>query len=212
LTTVLSAQVSSLLCPSENLKNPSFGPGTRKNYVANVGGPAMISAWSGIFVALKDDGSGFAGVYVNGNSGRPVDLSGITDGTSNTAMLSETLIGSGPAANLVTIGSTRRRSTYLFPTTINAPNDMGLNGNAQAQALIAQCRSLPGTTPAYGTLVPPNGNIWLSGNPGSCMMWTLTTTSTRRTAPVVTTPTMPTPVGMARFKMPSRPAAITPAG
>ncbi|WP_165227970.1 DUF1559 domain-containing protein [Aquisphaera insulae] len=171
-TTVLRAQVASLLCPSENMKQTAQGPGTRKNYMANVGGPAMISAWNGTFVALKDDENGYAGVYVNFNSGRPVDLASIIDGTSNTALISESLIGSGLPANQVTIGSTKRKSTYLFPTTINAPPDQGgAAGIASATALVTQCKGLPGNTPGYGTLVPPNGNIWLAGNPGSCMLW-----------------------------------------
>jgi prepilin-type N-terminal cleavage/methylation domain-containing protein/prepilin-type processing-associated H-X9-DG protein len=171
-TTVLAAQVASLLCPSENLSQTTIGPGTRKSYVANVGGPAMIAAWTGIFVALKDDDHSFAGVYSNGNSGRTVNLASVIDGTSNTAMLSETLIGSGPGAGSVTLGSTKRRTTYLFPTTVNAPPDQGgAAGIASANALVSQCKGLPGSTKAFGTLSPPNGNVWIAGNPGSCMMW-----------------------------------------
>jgi len=33
------------------------------------------------------------------------------------------------------------------------------------------CRGLPGSTTGFGGLTPPNGNIWIAGNPGSCMMW-----------------------------------------
>jgi hypothetical protein len=120
---------------------------------------------------LKDDDHSFAGVYSNGNSGRPVNLASVTDGTSNTAMLSETLIGSGPAANQVTLGGTKRRTTYLFPTSVNAPPDQGVNGAKSAMDLVAQCKSLPGSTQAFGSLAPPNGNVWIAGNPGSCMLW-----------------------------------------
>jgi prepilin-type processing-associated H-X9-DG protein len=38
-------------------------------------------------------------------------------------------------------------------------------------AFVAACKGLPGATPAYGVLVPPNGNIWIAGNPGSCQLW-----------------------------------------
>ena len=38
-------------------------------------------------------------------------------------------------------------------------------------AFVQSCQGIPGSTPAFGTLPPPNGNIWIGGNPGSCMMW-----------------------------------------
>ncbi len=75
-------------------KSTSIGPGTRKNYVANVGGPANFYAWSGVLVPLKDNPpSSYAGVYWNINSGSTFGIESITDGSSNTAMYSETLLG-----------------------------------------------------------------------------------------------------------------------
>jgi prepilin-type N-terminal cleavage/methylation domain-containing protein/prepilin-type processing-associated H-X9-DG protein len=169
-TTVLAQQVATLLCPSENIDNPSFGPGTRKNYCANVGGPASLMAWSGMFVPLQDDANGFCGVYVNRNARRPVTLQSVRDGTSSTALFSEFLIGAGPAAP-VPLGGTDRRGTYEFPVNMAVPLDQGGAGAATATQFVAACKALPGTTMAKGTLSPPNGNIWLAGNPGSCMMW-----------------------------------------
>ena len=186
-TTALSQQVSSLLCPSENVMTPSFGPGTRKNYMANIGGPANIMAWSGIFVALRDDPNYpqqyWSGVYTNGNSMRTFGLESVTDGTSHTAMFSESLIGSGPPANGMMLMSTPRRGTYLWdppyvPTPALGPNpapyqylDAGVVGTVSAQLFVAACKSVPGTQLAFGTLAPPNGNIWMAGNPGSCLLW-----------------------------------------
>ena len=43
-----------------------------------------------------------------------------------------------------------------------------------AQAFVQSCLGIPGTTTAFGTgggLAPPNGCVWIGGNPGSCMMW-----------------------------------------
>ncbi|MGC8641508.1 MAG: DUF1559 domain-containing protein, partial [Isosphaeraceae bacterium] len=176
-TTVLAAQVASLLCPSENVKTTSFGPGTRKSYVANVGGPAVIMSWTGIFVALRDDPNSpqqyWCGVYGNSNSRVTFGIESVTDGTSNTAMFSETLIGSGPAANMVTLASTTRRGTYEWQ--VNPPGggalDMGPAGGVYAQAMVMACRAVPGSQTAFGGLAPPNGNIWIAGNPGSCMLW-----------------------------------------
>jgi len=174
-TTVLAQQVASLLCPSENQKTTTIGPGTRKSYMANIGGPGCIMAWSGIFIPLKDspNGTDWAGCYVNGNSGRTFGFEGVTDGSSNTAMFSESLIGSGPSAGPnVTLNSTKRRGTYEWEVPgIQTPLDSGANGVAIATQFTAACKSLPGNTPSFGTLSPPNGNVWIAGNPGSCLMW-----------------------------------------
>jgi len=178
-TTVLASQVGSLLCPSENLKTPNIGPGTRKNYTANVGGPSCFMAWSGMFtVSGPDRGSAnppsWAGVYTNSNSGC-FGVESVIDGTSNTAMLSETLLGSGPPPKLITLGTTKRATTYLFPSGLNIGMDQGPAGGTAALQFYSTCKGLPGSTTGYFTggngLAPPNGNVWLAGNPGSCMLW-----------------------------------------
>ena len=65
--------------------------------MANFGGPANFMAWSGVLVPLKDNPPlSYAGVYSNSNSGTTFGIEAITDGSSNTAMFSETLLGSGP--------------------------------------------------------------------------------------------------------------------
>jgi prepilin-type N-terminal cleavage/methylation domain-containing protein/prepilin-type processing-associated H-X9-DG protein len=173
-TTVLAQQVASLLCPSEDQSRPAFGPGSRKSYHANVGGPACIQAWTGMFTALPQDQFGFTGVYTNGNCGT-VDFASITDGSSNTAMLSETHIGSGVAASQVTLtGAKGRGDTYMWrPTSgqTTTPLDQGPAGVQIALNFVQTCQGIPGSTPAFGVLLPPNGDIWIAGNPGSCMMW-----------------------------------------
>ncbi len=40
-----------------------------------------------------------------------------------------------------------------------------------AQAFVQSCQAIPGNVAAFGTLSPPNGDVWIGGNPGSCMMW-----------------------------------------
>jgi len=168
--TVLSTQVATMLCPSENLRNPSMGPGTRKNYMANIGGPACISAYNGIFVPLKDGPNNWAGCYQNSNTGRTFGFESVTDGTSNTAMFSESLIGSGPSAPVLRQNTTRT-GTYLWMVQISLTPDQGVAGLALAQQFFQACQAVPGNAPSWGTLAPPNGNIWIAGNPGSCSLW-----------------------------------------
>ena len=101
---------ASCSAPRKTRKTTMIGPGTRKNYVANFGGPANFMAWSGVLVPLKDNPPlSYAGVYWNGNSGTTFGIEGITDGSSNTAMFSETLLGSGPPSPISLAATTRPR-------------------------------------------------------------------------------------------------------
>jgi prepilin-type N-terminal cleavage/methylation domain-containing protein/prepilin-type processing-associated H-X9-DG protein len=175
--TVLSQQVSSLLCPSENVRTTNQivgGVTSTKSYHSNAGGPSVIRAYSGILVPMVQDQFGYNGLgYVNSNLGT-VDFSGITDGTSNTALLSETHTGSGLAANAVTLSNVNGRGdTYLWrpPGQSTTGYDQGGPGVAIAVAFVQSCQSTPGNTAAFGTLLPPNGDVWIGGNPGSCEMW-----------------------------------------
>ena len=171
--TVMYTKVSTLLCPSENVKVASISPHGYKNYVANTGGPSVIYAWTGTIVPMQPSINSFPGAasgYINTNCGS-FGVEGITDGSSNTAMFSETLLGSGPAANTVTLASASRPTTYLFPVGMNLPPDQGPIGMAGALQFVMACKALPGTTTAFGTLTPASGNVWISGNTGSCLIW-----------------------------------------
>jgi prepilin-type N-terminal cleavage/methylation domain-containing protein/prepilin-type processing-associated H-X9-DG protein len=179
--TVLSQQIASLLCPSENQKTSNQiigGVTSRKSYHANVGGPGCISAYSGIFVPQIQDWNGsrggLNGITQNSNCGT-VDMASVTDGTSNTAMISETHTGSGPGANNVTLANVNGRGdTYMWRPMSGQQTtgmDLGPAGATIALAFVQACQGIPGSTAAFGTLPPPNGCVWTGGNPGSCMMW-----------------------------------------
>ncbi len=174
--TVLSQKVSSLMCPSENAKvvTNAFWSGAGwgwKSYHANVGGPSCIMAWTGMFTALQQDNYGYNGVYTNVNAS-VVDLASVTDGSSNTAMVSETHSGAGLSAPIALSAAGGRGDTYMWRPSVSTQNyDLGAPGVAIAQAFVLSCQGLPGSTMAFGTLPPPNGCVWIGGNPGSCMMW-----------------------------------------
>jgi prepilin-type N-terminal cleavage/methylation domain-containing protein/prepilin-type processing-associated H-X9-DG protein len=170
-TTVLVTQVGVLICPSEDKKVPAIGPGTRKNYVANVGGPANFAAWSGMLVPLKDDPPlSYSGVYSNGNSGTTFGFESITDGSSNTALFSETLMGSG-FAGPIALAATTRQGTYEWLVPFNNIWDQGPAGGVSALLFMQACKGLPGAYLSVGILPPANGNIWLAGNAGSSLSW-----------------------------------------
>jgi prepilin-type N-terminal cleavage/methylation domain-containing protein/prepilin-type processing-associated H-X9-DG protein len=171
-TTVMNSRVSTVTCPSESSKIPTIQQGW-KNYVANIGGPAVNSAWTGLLVIMQSDPGGYPGY----SSGSPnfncgsFGVESVTDGTSNTALFSETLLGTGPVANTVTLATALRKSTYLFPSGLTLPVDQGATQPQAAQNFVAACKALPGTTPGYGNLPPGSGNAWLAGHANSTLIW-----------------------------------------
>ena len=83
--------IASLLCPSESITHQiSFGGDWAQcNYAGNYGGPGMISSCNGIIVPSRGDS------FVTSPNLGPVSIASVTDGTSNTAMFSEHLLGAG---------------------------------------------------------------------------------------------------------------------
>jgi prepilin-type N-terminal cleavage/methylation domain-containing protein/prepilin-type processing-associated H-X9-DG protein len=174
-TTVLFTKLSTMMCPSEDQKVPTIQAGW-KNYRGNIGGPSPMSMWSGTLVCYQSDPQGFGSTTAgqNNSNNSAFGVEGIGDGTSNTALYCETLMGSGPPAGSVTLASTNRKSTYLFVSGLNVPVDQGINGSTAALNFVNTCKGLPGTTPAKasgGGLGPASGNVWISGNANSGLMW-----------------------------------------
>jgi prepilin-type N-terminal cleavage/methylation domain-containing protein/prepilin-type processing-associated H-X9-DG protein len=183
-TSVLSVQIKTLLCPSETMSRPSLGPGTRRNYVANIGGPANFYAWSGMLVPLKDNPPfDYAGVYWNQNSGTTFGPEAVLDGMTNTCMFSETMLGTPPAGPIALSAAVPRQSTYQFQLTIPNYWDQGPQGGVQALLFYRTCLAIPGTylskasnqgatgnATGYG-LFPASGNIWMAGNAANSLMW-----------------------------------------
>ena len=107
-STVTCTNLSILICPSESMNSPQypFPSGTayygRTNYMGNYGGPGVISMMSGTIIPANNWmigtalnlASNSAGLNLYGNSTwAPVKIASITDGTSNTGLISERMMG-----------------------------------------------------------------------------------------------------------------------
>jgi prepilin-type N-terminal cleavage/methylation domain-containing protein/prepilin-type processing-associated H-X9-DG protein len=165
-TTVSESAVSTLVCPSEDKGAPNW-PGTRLNYMANLGGPPDIATFDGVIVALKNDARGnsgccsnaqFPGGYTSPNCGS-FGTEGITDGTSNTAMISERLVGLANWVAPVYPGNPLARR-FLFNTNFTVNLDSG--NMTEALQFVQTCNSIPGTQSANISSTVYLGFLWPS--------------------------------------------------
>ena len=183
-TTVGYSFVATLPLPVREHQSPAGHPWAPLNYTANVGGPGTISQWSGVIIPSTNPW------YNNSNNEGPVGTQSITDGTSNTAMWSEHLIGiNDPGTdqgNLVPRSDPRAiRAMFLISITLNRRRldqrrgqRPGVRPAVRQHPRIARSRSAPGTSAATGTSASPTRS-----------RTTPTATSTPRTPPAAPTPT-----------------------
>jgi prepilin-type N-terminal cleavage/methylation domain-containing protein/prepilin-type processing-associated H-X9-DG protein len=141
--------IASLLCPSESLNHPVSYAGDwgQSNYAGNYGGPGMISSCSGIIIPSRGD------EFVSSPNLGPVSLAAVTDGTSNTAMFSEHLLGYGSALDSLSggyvspaVAGTSLAKRALFQVSVAPSPDQGSAGLSVALQLMAACRAIPGGT------------------------------------------------------------------
>jgi prepilin-type N-terminal cleavage/methylation domain-containing protein/prepilin-type processing-associated H-X9-DG protein len=142
--------IQSLLCPSESISHPLSYAGDwgQCNYAGNYGGPGMIASCNGVIVPSKGD------QFVSSPNLGPVSIASLTDGTTNTAMFSEHLLGPGGALDGLdstykspyVAGSNFAKRCLFQINSISPMPDQGVAGVAVAQQLAAACRSVPGGT------------------------------------------------------------------
>jgi prepilin-type N-terminal cleavage/methylation domain-containing protein/prepilin-type processing-associated H-X9-DG protein len=160
INTLSTTKVSSFICPSESLRTGGWIASSFTNYHANFGGPASMASWSGAFVPFRGDPGdkpGFTNAVTTANMGS-FGFESVTDGTSNTAMISEKLIGLAGYVGGATPGTANgKRVSFQLPTNLGWDT---ATGAADAVAFLQACKSIPSTT------APTNPTQWS----GSC--WT----------------------------------------
>jgi prepilin-type N-terminal cleavage/methylation domain-containing protein/prepilin-type processing-associated H-X9-DG protein len=153
-TTVMYNQLACYLCPSDNASGRPQPPYGALNYVGNEGGPGTLQSFSGVIISPYWGNTGQA------PSTNCIGLSAITDGTSNTAMFSERLMGvTGNPTVTVAQKDYAKRAVFLL--SVAGPT----NGNSMPAtlAVLAACKSLPSTTTSDSSY--RSGQIWTIAHP-----------------------------------------------
>jgi prepilin-type N-terminal cleavage/methylation domain-containing protein/prepilin-type processing-associated H-X9-DG protein len=152
--TLSFAKVAALVCPSESFAVGPWVSTNVANYRANFQGPPPLGTWNGPIVVLSPNQSlSGPACYINGNLG-PVTPAGVLDGLSNTAAISEKLIGTsgfGNNSGQSTITASNRNMALrgMFVTNVAIANgNVGLDkgGSALAQQFYNACNAIPGNT------------------------------------------------------------------
>ena len=157
------ANIATLFCPSESLRHDSLsysGNWAGTNYAGNYGGPGTIAACSGIIIPCSGD------TFVPPSYLGPIRLADVTDGSSNTAMYSEHLLGYADVANdnpatspAFAGGGFAKRATFSIGSLQPVPNQGGAAGAASALQLMSACNSIPYKTAPAGD--GSQGASWL---------------------------------------------------
>jgi prepilin-type N-terminal cleavage/methylation domain-containing protein/prepilin-type processing-associated H-X9-DG protein len=151
--TLIAIQLATLICPSDGSSTKPSPPWGVTNYVGNMGGPGQLAGFTGTIV------SGSLGWGPDQGNCGAVSLAKITDGTSNTGLFSERLIGlnNAPPAS-VTRGSINFKRVQFLGPAVGGGQDAGLKAGV---AFIQACNSMPGTTPAFSQ--GSSSGTWGSG-------------------------------------------------
>jgi prepilin-type processing-associated H-X9-DG protein len=157
-STATCTNIGILICPSESMnvgQYPYTSGSTiyagRTNYMGNYGGPGVISLMSGTIVPANNAMIGSATNLLTGAAGlnlypgaswAPVSIASITDGTSNTGLISERMMGIGGSypATVAAAGSNLARCSVRYV----AGAAQG-SGSAGALAMVQGCANVPGT-------------------------------------------------------------------
>jgi len=158
--TLSATKLNALICPSESITIGPWLASSWANYAANFGGPASLSAWSGPIVPMSNSTQGTCACYANGNIGT-IGTQSITDGTSNTAMFSEKLVGIGGNPSLSARSANAKR--VIWPVAVTVNPDSG--GGAQAAQMYQLCRGIAGTATTTDTVW--SGAVWDGSHSGT---------------------------------------------
>ena len=156
-TTVCFTQVAAYICPSDGAGSRVSPPWGSLGYVGNWGGPGEIRTFSGTI--LSPDW----GDSTNAPGTNAIGIEAITDGTSNTALFSERLIGLS-SGQRVRAGKSSDAKRGAFAAGVAVTINNPAPGTPTTLALLGACQALPPTATGDSNY---NGRLWTVGYPWS---------------------------------------------
>jgi len=151
-TTVMYTTVRGLLCPSESSAGKPQDPYGPLNYVGNWGGPGAIQTFSGTMISPAFGDSDAPTTNVIG-------LQAVTDGTSNTALFSERLMGVPDNPTVLAGDGRAKRALFQVPTSAKVNS----NNAAGAMAVLNACKALKPTAASISSY--RSGQIYTIAHP-----------------------------------------------
>jgi prepilin-type N-terminal cleavage/methylation domain-containing protein/prepilin-type processing-associated H-X9-DG protein len=186
-STVTTTNLNMMQCPSESqwTGQETFSPGIfygPTNYAGNYGGPGVISLMSGTIIPTNNDsiGSlpqpatavGLQAVWLNAYPTAaygPVSIASITDGTSNTGLISERRLASLTLYNTIATAGNQALRCQIHAGGVSGGGVAQTSGMAGALSMVQMCANAPGTSvmrvcDTAGEMWAANFPAWLTMN------------------------------------------------
>ncbi len=172
--TVCYLQLATLICPSDGTKIRPAAPYGATNYVGNQGATGAINCFSGVIIPsagnnpTQSNMTGYTGLYWIQNWGDwqnmgPIGLENVRDGSSNTALFSERLMGLNIPSNIKLLRGSPDAKRGVFKATANGVSFHPANGQAAYLAFVQACNGIPANQPSLNPT--GSGEYWFAGYP-----------------------------------------------